>query len=386
MSKISIQIALYNTEKYLGPCLRSIQAEAPADAEILILDDCSTDRSPDIVREYAATDSRIRYEKMPEQSGVAMVRRRLVEMTDAELLVPFDSDDYMLPGHLGRRRELMTVHPELAAVYGKAIIFFWKGEGRTYLRGCPFSPLTLHLSNPIKHGSIMYRREAALAAGNYMKTSTGEGKKEVSLDLFLWERLALTGPVFFDDRFSMLYRLHVKQLSAREDGKYETANRFIDDWIIDRDRDLWDALVRGDRLKLDPQQLPLLMQFMGIWAYRAGKGTPQYAKILEAAAGINPDDGMIRLYLCEAYLLLQQYAEAVATARELPDRHRNSAYIGTYASEYLIRALQLSGASEAEVETARRLNQACSERYSGTRLSVEQTIADTIMKYGGEES
>lgn len=58
---ISIVLPVYNGEKYLRESIDSIIAQTYTNWELLILDDCSTDSSPDIAKEYESRDSRIRY-------------------------------------------------------------------------------------------------------------------------------------------------------------------------------------------------------------------------------------------------------------------------------------------------------------------------------------
>lgn len=58
---ISIAMATYNCEKYIGEQIESILNQTITDIELVIVDDCSKDRTSEIVRDYALKDSRIRY-------------------------------------------------------------------------------------------------------------------------------------------------------------------------------------------------------------------------------------------------------------------------------------------------------------------------------------
>ncbi|HEX2858088.1 MAG TPA: glycosyltransferase family 2 protein [Propionibacteriaceae bacterium] len=59
MAELSIIVTSYNIENYIGECLDSIVNQTFADTEIIVVDDGSTDSSPDIIREYAERDERI---------------------------------------------------------------------------------------------------------------------------------------------------------------------------------------------------------------------------------------------------------------------------------------------------------------------------------------
>ena len=58
--KISIIIPVYNVERYISECLESCIKQTLKDIEIIIVDDCGSDKSIDIVKEYAKKDSRIK--------------------------------------------------------------------------------------------------------------------------------------------------------------------------------------------------------------------------------------------------------------------------------------------------------------------------------------
>ncbi|MBR2159560.1 MAG: glycosyltransferase, partial [Campylobacter sp.] len=55
--KVSIIIPVYNVEKYISECLDSCINQTLQDIEIIIVDDCGSDKSIDIVKEYAKKDS-----------------------------------------------------------------------------------------------------------------------------------------------------------------------------------------------------------------------------------------------------------------------------------------------------------------------------------------
>ena len=74
MPKISIITTVYNDEKYLRKCLNALTAQSEKDLEIIIVDDASTDASPDIIKEYAKIDSRIIPVFQKKNLGVSAAR------------------------------------------------------------------------------------------------------------------------------------------------------------------------------------------------------------------------------------------------------------------------------------------------------------------------
>ena len=91
---ISVVIPVYNQEKYVGKCIRSVLRQSFKDFEVIIVNDGSTDKSLKICQRYATKDSRISIiEKHNE--GVALARKDGVLRSQGEYLFFIDSDDYI---------------------------------------------------------------------------------------------------------------------------------------------------------------------------------------------------------------------------------------------------------------------------------------------------
>ncbi len=96
--KYSVIIPVYNAEKTLRRCVDSLLAERYADAEIILVNDGSKDRSGELCREYASKEQRIRcIEK--ENGGVSTARNAGLDAASGEFVLFVDSDDYVVPGY-----------------------------------------------------------------------------------------------------------------------------------------------------------------------------------------------------------------------------------------------------------------------------------------------
>lgn len=95
--KVSILVPIYNVEKYLRRCIDSVLSQDFSDYELILVDDGSPDRCPQICDEYAAKDSRI---KVVHKKNGGLVSARLAGFKEArgEYIMHLDSDDYLLPG------------------------------------------------------------------------------------------------------------------------------------------------------------------------------------------------------------------------------------------------------------------------------------------------
>lgn len=93
MPEISIIVPVYNTEKYLHRCIDSILAQTFTDFELILVDDGSPDRCPQICDEYAENDCRVRVIHQ-ENSGVSKARNTALGIMTGVFVTFCDSDDY----------------------------------------------------------------------------------------------------------------------------------------------------------------------------------------------------------------------------------------------------------------------------------------------------
>ena len=102
MAAISVIVPVYNTVKFIGRCLDSVQGQTFKDLEILCIDDGSTDGTPEILRERSASDSRIRVVTLPENHGVPYARNVAMEEAAGEYIYFMDSDDWIDPDYISQ--------------------------------------------------------------------------------------------------------------------------------------------------------------------------------------------------------------------------------------------------------------------------------------------
>ena len=94
--KVSVIVPVYNVEKYLAECLDSLINQTLQDIEIICVDDCSTDNSAQILREYAARDGRIKNIFLCKNGGQAHARNVAIECANGKYISLVDSDDMLI--------------------------------------------------------------------------------------------------------------------------------------------------------------------------------------------------------------------------------------------------------------------------------------------------
>lgn len=103
---VSIIMPSYNTGKFIEETIESVLSQTYTDWELIIVDDCSTDNTDEVVAQYLS-DTRIRYIKNEKNSGAAVSRNRALKEAKGKWIAFLDSDDLWLPEKLEKQIEFM---------------------------------------------------------------------------------------------------------------------------------------------------------------------------------------------------------------------------------------------------------------------------------------
>lgn len=115
---VSIITPCYNAEKYLSQTVESVLSQTWQDWELLIIDDCSSDNSMNIIRDYSRRDARVRYFKTEEPSGSPTLPRNIgIENARGRYIAFLDSDDLWLPTKLEEQVKTLVANPDAAVVF-----------------------------------------------------------------------------------------------------------------------------------------------------------------------------------------------------------------------------------------------------------------------------
>lgn len=99
--KVSILVPVYNVEKYIARCAESLFSQTYPDIEYVFVDDCTPDRSIDVLRSvmerYPRRKEQVRLLRNAANSGIGAVRQRLIDECTGDVMTFVDSDDYMPP-------------------------------------------------------------------------------------------------------------------------------------------------------------------------------------------------------------------------------------------------------------------------------------------------
>lgn len=213
---VTAVIPAYNAEATLDETLRSVRSQTHRALEILVVDDGSSDRTPEIALAHAAADRRVRLIRQAN-GGVAAARNRGVAEAKAALVAPVDADDLWAPTKIERQLAAMRRGgPAVALVYtwsalidaDSRIVGFGDRsteEGEVLARMCR--------GNLVGNGSAaLMRRSAVLEAGGYSTTLRGQGAQGCE-DLLLYCGIAARHRIAVTPDFLTGYRQSVGTMS-----------------------------------------------------------------------------------------------------------------------------------------------------------------------------
>jgi glycosyltransferase involved in cell wall biosynthesis len=205
---ISAVVPAYNAERYIGESLTAILSQTRPPAEVIVVDDGSTDGTGD---ELARFRGHIRVVSQTNR-GVAGAMNRCFEEARGEYVAKCDADDIWEHDKLEWQAEAMLAHPEIDIAFGGARFFgLTEGPRAPYPGAGLLEPLELarrlYRANFVCASSTVVRRSLYRRLGPFLEGLPCE-------DYDYWLRALKTGAVFFHDpRVLVRYRDHAQQVS-----------------------------------------------------------------------------------------------------------------------------------------------------------------------------
>jgi glycosyltransferase involved in cell wall biosynthesis len=210
--KVTVLMSVYNGAYYLRESIESILNQSFTDFEFIIIDDCSTDKSGDIIREYAKQDQRIVVIKNEENIGLTKSLNKGLKLAKGEYIARQDADDISEPERLAKQVAFLGTHPEVALVgtWYKEI----DAQGRLFaeiqtLYDCTQIRWCLLFSCTFVHSSVLFRKSTIIEQiGLYNEEFT------YAQDYDFWCRIVRKFPTTNLQEYLMNLRVHSDSISS----------------------------------------------------------------------------------------------------------------------------------------------------------------------------
>lgn len=211
---ISIIMAAYNAEKTIEQAINSVLSQTYTNFELLVVNDCSKDRTVELVKDIVAKDSRVRLISNVKNSGVSYTRKHGLEEAKGDWIAILDSDDAWEPEKLEKQIELQRRTNADLLFTGSA---FMDSEGHPidwYLHAPKeVTYRQLLKQNVLSNSSALVRKE--LYAKHY---AIGDGMHE---DFAIWLSILKKGTKAYGvDEPLLIYRI---AKSSKSGNKFKAA-------------------------------------------------------------------------------------------------------------------------------------------------------------------
>jgi GT2 family glycosyltransferase len=207
--RISAIVPCFNGEQFLSQAIASVHAQTRPVAEVIVVDDNSTDGSAALAERLGALVIRL-----PKNVGPAEARNTGIRAAQGDLVAFLDADDAWMPHHCERTVGLLERFPSAVVAFGESVPM----EGpqtdgrlaatRRYTAVEPFDALTVLLEeNVVPQAAAVVRRDAILELGGYSP------EFRYCEDYHLWLRLASVGAFVGAGEATLWRRTHAEQAS-----------------------------------------------------------------------------------------------------------------------------------------------------------------------------
>jgi len=215
--RVSVVLCVYNQAAYVAEAIASILGQTLTDLELIVVDDGSTDSSPEVIHRF--TDPRIRYVRNERNLGHASSLNRGVALARGRYLAIMDSDDISLPERLARQVDFLDAHPDVAMCGSWVETFGARMEVRRFPTEPAVLAVSLLLCCPFSTPTVMLRREAMLPEGF--------DPRGLAFDYAYWVEVANRAPVANLPEVLLKYRLHAGQVTVTRRAAQLAGTRLV---------------------------------------------------------------------------------------------------------------------------------------------------------------
>ena len=162
---VSVVMSAYNSESSIAESIESILNQSYQNIELLIIDDCSTDRTADVIESYLEKNKNIKFTKNKTNLGLTKSLNILIKKSSGQYIARQDADDISLHHRVQEQMQLLKSN-NLDFCTTRAII---KDSMKLIPGVSSFLPkkIVLKFKNPFIHGTLLAKKTAINEIGNY---------------------------------------------------------------------------------------------------------------------------------------------------------------------------------------------------------------------------
>lgn len=230
---VSVTIPTYNAEEFIIESIESILNQDYPNIEIVIADDCSTDNTQQILKEYLKDKdpSKIKVFFNEKNVGVTKNSNICLKACTGKYIFLHAGDDIMLPKKISTQVQFMETHPDYVICYHNMDVFDSTTKKTLYLYNSFYRnyPHQGDISKILKYASFFGACSVAIRADAIPDYGYNENILTCSDWFLVFDVLAQGGKIGYINKVLSRYRRHSNSLSHRSD---KNMVRFLDDGMI----------------------------------------------------------------------------------------------------------------------------------------------------------
>ncbi|MEP0843915.1 MAG: glycosyltransferase, partial [Phycisphaerae bacterium] len=222
---VSVVLPVHNGAAFLRPSIESVLEQTCGDFELIVIDDGSTDATPELLAEYAARDRRVSIQRHETNQGLCAALNRGLAAATGRYIARQDADDVCFQGRLEAQKAYLDDHTDVGLLGAGRIDVDARGLPA---RSCLYPPTDtgirwrMLLHNPFCHTAVMFRRG--------LLEREPEGYRAAYLyaeDYDLWTRLLKHTRGANLQEPLVLHRLHQASISMKRQADQERLSTAI---------------------------------------------------------------------------------------------------------------------------------------------------------------
>lgn len=208
---ISVIMSVYNGEEYLREAIDSVRKQTFENWELVIINDCSTDSTGEILAAFSLEDERIKVHQNEVNLKLPKSLNKAISLCSGKYIARMDADDICLPDRFEKQFKFMEKNPDVALSSCR----FLTVKNGVYASGgaggrcdCEALKAMLLVTNPILHPGV-------IAKAAVMKKLKYDTSLTCTEDLELWTRMVMEAQkIQILPEYLLIYRLHDKQITS----------------------------------------------------------------------------------------------------------------------------------------------------------------------------
>ena len=217
MPTVTVCIPVFNGEKFIEKTIKSVLQQSYTDYELLIIDNCSTDKTINIVNSFS--DARINLIKNNQNIGLIGNWNRCLEYSKGKYIQFLCADDYLAKNCLEKKIEVFNKYSNICLVFNSSYIIDANDEiimkRRPFLNDRLFDGKKIAYKSFIKRNlfgepsNVMFKKDLIKEIGYF------DSKLCYSVDWDYWIKISTKGKVYFINDYLMYYRVISNSITGK---------------------------------------------------------------------------------------------------------------------------------------------------------------------------